>query len=85
MVLTLEVGQMVKKGAMRKFKEFFPTMFKMIGGCSPEMMPEHLGMILAKLPEEKRIELVKKMVSVLMEQQKQDTQGQKFNEFYQRQ
>ncbi|MCH7501433.1 MAG: hypothetical protein IH886_15780 [Nitrospinae bacterium] len=85
MVLTLEVGQMVKKGAMRKFKEFFPTMFKMIGGCSPEMIPEHLGMILAKLPEEKRVELVKKMVSVLMEQQKLDTQGQKFNEFYQRQ
>ena len=33
-----------------------------------EMMPECLGMMLAKLPEEKRVELVKKMVSVLMEQ-----------------
>lgn len=61
------------------------TMSKMMEGCSPEMMPEHLGMMLAKLPEEKRVELVKKMSSVLMEQQKLDTQGQKFNEFYQRQ
>lgn len=61
------------------------TMSKMMEGCSPEMMPEHLGMMLAKLPEEKRVELVKKMGSVLMEQQKLDTQGQKLKEFYQRQ
>jgi len=61
------------------------TMSKMMEGCSPEMMPDHLGMMLAKLPEEKRVELVKKMSSVLMEQQKLDTQGQKLKEFYQRQ
>lgn len=61
------------------------TMSKMMEGCSPEMMPEHLEMMLAKLPEEKRVELVKKMGSVLMEQQKLDTQGQKLKEFYQRQ
>lgn len=61
------------------------TMSKMMEGCSPEMMPEHLEMMLAKLPEEKRVELVKKMSSVLMEQQKLDTQGQKLKEFYQRQ
>ncbi len=28
MVLTLEVGQMVKKGAMHKFNEFIPTIFE---------------------------------------------------------
>lgn len=45
---------------------------KMMEGCSHEMMmemmPKCLGMMLAKLPEEKRVELVKKIVSVLMEE-----------------
>lgn len=45
---------------------------KMMEGCSSEMMmemmPKCLEMMLAKFPDEKRVELVKKMVSVLMEQ-----------------
>ena len=45
---------------------------KMMEGCSSEMMmemmPKCLEMMLAKFPEEKRAELIKKMVSVLMEQ-----------------
>ena len=45
---------------------------KMMESCAPEMMmemmPKCLGMMLAKLPDEKRVEMVKKMVSVLMEQ-----------------
>jgi hypothetical protein len=45
---------------------------KMMEGCSPEMMmdmmPKCIGMMIDKIPEEKRTELVKKMVSVLIEQ-----------------
>jgi len=45
---------------------------KMMEGCSPEMMmemmPKCLEMMLAQFPDEKRVELVKKIVAVLMEQ-----------------
>jgi hypothetical protein len=44
---------------------------KMMGGCSSEMMmemmPKCLEMMLAQFPEDKRVELIKKMISVLME------------------
>ncbi len=46
-------------------------MEKMMEGCPPvmmmEMMPECLGMMLKKLPKEQRIEMVKKLFSVLLE------------------
>lgn len=46
-------------------------MEKMMEGCPPimmmEMMPECLGMMLSKLPQEQRAEMVKKLFFVLLE------------------
>ncbi len=46
-------------------------MEKMMQGCPPammiEMVPECLGMILTKLPEEQRTKMIKKLSLVLLE------------------
>ncbi len=47
-------------------------MSKMMEGCEPEMMmdmmPHSFGMMLPKIPKEKRTDFVLKMVSTLVEQ-----------------
>ena len=47
-------------------------MSKMMEGCEPEMMmdmmPHSFGMMLPKMPKEKRTDFVLKMVSTLVEQ-----------------
>jgi hypothetical protein len=47
-------------------------MSEMMEGCAPEMMmemmPKCLGMMLSKLPEKQRTEMVKKLISILLEE-----------------
>ena len=51
--------------------EMTGMMSKMMEGCEPEMMmdmmPHSFGMMLPKMPKEKRIEFVLKMVATLVE------------------
>jgi len=48
-------------------------MAEMMDGCSPEMMvdfmPECLGMVLSKIPQEKRSKVVKKLLAVLKDKE----------------
>jgi hypothetical protein len=54
-----DMGDM--KGMMSKMMEGCPSEMMM------EMMPECLGMMLSKLPQDKQTQMVKKLISILLE------------------